>query len=65
MRARELGDDGVKQLNWNRRTWKDKKRDQAQIRELVRASRSNAQQIATLDAGGFAAKRERKRLACV
>jgi hypothetical protein len=41
---------------------KSTKRAEAELRQAVRAYRTNREQIAKLDAGGFAAKRERARL---
>ena len=42
---------------------KSTKRAEAEQRQAARALRTNQEQIAKLDAGGFAAKRERARLA--
>ena len=41
---------------------KTKKRKEAEKRVEIRAGRSNKQQLACLDAGGYVAKRERVRL---
>ena len=41
---------------------KDKKREDAIVRQETRKQRSNKQQLARLDAGGYAAKKERARL---
>lgn len=41
---------------------KSTKRAEAEQRQAARALRTNQEQIAKLDAGGFAAKRERERL---
>ena len=41
---------------------KSTKRAEAEQRQAARALRTNQEQIAKLDAGGFAAKRERARL---
>ena len=41
---------------------KDKKHEDAIVRQQVRKQRDNKQQLAKLDAGGYIAKRERARL---
>jgi len=41
---------------------KDKKRQEADARLKLRKARSNKQQLAKLDTGGYTAKKERKRL---
>ena len=41
---------------------KSTKRAEAELRQAIRAYRTNREQIAKLDASGFAAKRERARL---
>jgi hypothetical protein len=38
------------------------RRKEAEARQEIRNSRTNVQQLAKLDAGGFAAKKERARL---
>ena len=41
---------------------KEQKRNEAEIRQRVRSKRTNAQQLAKLNAGRFTAKKERVRL---
>ena len=41
---------------------KDKKREDAIVRQKARKQRSNKQQLVKLDTGGYIAKRERARL---
>jgi len=41
---------------------KDKKREDATVRQKAREQRSNKQQLAKLDANGYTAKKERARL---
>lgn len=41
---------------------KDKRREEAKERQQTRNQRSNKQQLAKLDTGGYAAKRERGKL---
>lgn len=41
---------------------KDKKREDAVVRQKVRKQRNNKQQLAKLDSGSYVAKKERARL---
>lgn len=41
---------------------KEQKRKEAEVRQIIRSKRTNAQQLAKLNAGGFVVKNERARL---
>ena len=49
-------------VSWTRSERKALRQEQARERSELRASRSDAEQIARLDAAGHAARKERKRL---
>jgi len=53
----------VKTVNYKQREYRRLLRKEAEQRAIVRKARTNKQQIAKLDAGGFIAKKERIRLA--
>ena len=52
-------------MNMSTKKSKATKRAEAEQRQAARALRTNQEQIAKLDAGGFAAKRERERLSII